>query len=198
MKRSIILCLVVVFSVNSFSQTNNSPVDYLNVPGPISFSNTTYNLSWTSHPSEVYYKQEYLVKGDVAEKFKTMLLLEVLTGSTNVKSIADSKVAELKNMKLTNPVVTYELTSNATTDEYFLDFVVSDNASSGKVNIAERNVYRYTTFTDNAGKKGILLFAISVRSYGNETGKFLAALKLNRNDLLNKVKQFSIPAIKIK
>ena len=190
--------LGILLSTVSLAQNNNYPVDYLNVPGPISFNNTSYNLSWTSHPSATYYKQEYLVKGDTAARFKTMLLLEVLTGSTDVKSIADNKVAELKNMKLTNPIVTYELTGNSTTGEYFLDFVVSDNAPNGKVNIAERNIYRYTTFTDKAGKKGILLFAISVRSYGNETGKFLAALKLNKNDLLAKVKQFSIPAIIIK
>lgn len=198
MKHFIILCLAVILSVNSFSQTTNSPVDYLNVPGPISFNNASYYLSWTSHPSATYYKQEYLVKGDIAEKFKTMLLLEVLTGSTNVKGIADSKVAELKNMKITNPVVTYDLTTNATTGDYFLDFVVSDNGPDGKINIVERNIYHYTTFTDKAGKKGILLFGVSVRSYGNETGKFLAALKTNKTDLLTKVKQFSIPLITIK
>ncbi len=40
-----------------------------------------------------------------------MLLLEVLTGICLIlKNIADSKVAELKKMKITNPVVTYELT----------------------------------------------------------------------------------------
>ena len=198
MKHIIISCLVVIFSVTSFSQTTNSPVDYLNVPGPISFNSTSYHLSWTSHPSETYYKQEYLVKGDTADRFKTMLLLEVLTGIANLKNIADSKVAELKKMKITNPVVTYELTANSTTGEYFLDFVVSDNGPNGKVNIAERNIYRYTTFTDKAGKKGILLFGISIRSYGNDTGKFLAALKLNKNDLLTKVKQFSMPGITIK
>lgn len=188
----------MLLSTVSFAQSNNSPVDYLSVPGPLSFNNASYNLSWTSHPSAAYYKQEYLIKGDTAARFKTMLLLEVLTGTANVKSIADNKVAELKNMKLTNPIVTYELTGNSTTGEYFLDFVVSDNAPNGKVNIAERNIYRYTTFADKAGKKGILLFAISIRSYGNDTGKFLASLKINKADLLTKVKQFSIPAITIK
>lgn len=195
---TIILSLVMLLSTASLAQTTNSPVDYLNVPGPISFNNTSYNLSWTSHPSETYYKQEYLVKGDPADRFKTMLLLEVLTGATNLKNIADSKVAELKKMKITNPVVTYDLTANSTTGEYFLDFLVSDNDPNGKVNIAERNIYRYTTFTDKAGKKSILLFGISVRSYGNDTGKFLASLKLNRNELLTKVKQFSIPGITIR
>ncbi len=195
---AIISSLAMLLSTASFAQNNNSPVDYLNVPGPISFNSTSYNLSWTSHPSETYYKQEYLVKGDTADRFKTMLLLEVLTGATNLKNIADNKVAELKKMKITNPVVTYDLTANSTTGEYFLDFVVSDNAPNGKVNIAERNIYRYTTFTDKAGEKGVLLFGISVRSYGNDTGKFLSSLKLNRNELLTKVKQFSMPGITIR
>ncbi len=180
------------------SAQNNTAKDYLTVPGPIAFNNASYYLSWTSHPAENYYKQEYLVKGDTADRFKTMLMLEVLTGAANVKAIADSKVAELKAIKATNPVVTYDLTSNAATGEYFLDFVISENAADGTVKIAERNIYRYTSFTDKAGKKNILLFAISVRSYGNETGKFLAALKLNKNDLLAKVKLFNIPAVTIK
>jgi hypothetical protein len=194
----IISSLVILISTICIAQNNNSPVDYLNVPGPISFNSTSYNLSWTSHPSATYYKQEYLVKGDTADRFKTMLLLEVLTGKANLKNIADSKVAELKKMKITNPVVTYELTANSTTGEYFLDFVVSDNAPNGKVNIAERNIYRYTTFTDKAGEKGVLLLGVSIRSYGNDTGKFLASLKLNKNDLLTKVKQFSMPGITIR
>ena len=192
----LITAVAIIFSATSSAQTTTT-VDYLNVPGPIAFNNSSYNLSWTSHPSTSYYKQEYLVKGDDAAKFKTMLLLEVLTGNSNVKSIADSKVAELKNMKLTNPIVTYDLTSNASTGEYFLDFVLSQNGPNGKPTIVERNIYRYTTVTDKAGKKGILLFGVSVRSYGAETGKFLTALKLNKNDLLTKVKQFTVPTVTI-
>lgn len=192
----LITTVAIIFSATSSAQTTTT-VDYLNVPGPIAFNNSSYNLSWTSHPSANYYKQEYLVKGDDAAKFKTMLLLEVLTGNSNVKSIADSKVAELKNMKLTNPIVTYDLTSNASTGEYFLDFVLSQNGPNGKPTIVERNIYRYTTVTDKAGKKGILLFGVSVRSYGAETGKFLASLKLNKNDLLTKVKQFTVPAVTV-
>ena len=189
------LIAVFLFTLNVNAQT---PKDYLSVPGPLSFNSASYILSWTSHPAENYYKQEYLVKGDTATHFKTMLMLEVLTGTANAKGIADSKVAELKSLKATNPIITYDLTSNVATGEYVLDFVISDNAPDGTVKIAERNIYRYTTFTDKAGKKNILLFGISVRSYGTDTRKFLADLKLNKNELLAKAKKFTIPAITIK
>ena len=68
-------------------------------------------------------------------------------------------------MKATNPLVNYEMFQK--NGEYLLDFLLSANAADGKtVDIVERNVYRYKTFTDKSGKKGILLFAVSVRSYG--------------------------------
>ena len=63
----IISSLTLLMSTASLAQNNNSPVDYLNIPGTIYFNSTSYNLSWTSHPSETYYKQEYLVKGETVQ-----------------------------------------------------------------------------------------------------------------------------------
>ncbi len=71
--------------------------DYLNVGKVILFDNVEYNLAWTSHPSDNYYKQEYLAEKDTIEKFKKLILFEVLTGKTQLKDAVASKVAELKN-----------------------------------------------------------------------------------------------------
>lgn len=198
-KYSAFIILLVSMLINTVAAQNNKPAtDYLKVPGPIVFDGRNFQLSWSSHPSPAYYKQEYLVKGEPAERFKTMILLEVLTGAVDLKEIVGNKVAELKKMKEMNPMINYELMDNSKLGEYMLDFLVSANAADGKtIAILERNVYRYKTFTDASGKKGVLLFAVSERSYDAATTPFLAALKGNRNKLLQLVARFTIPTVSI-
>ena len=193
-----ILLTMFFFTTIAYGQTNKTATDYLSVPGPVVFEKISYNLSWSSHPNDVYYKQEYIAKGDVAEKFKTMVFFDVIAGETNVKDVVAAKVAELKKMKETNPVVNYEAFDNPKSGEYMLDFLLSENMPDGNLSIVERNVYRYRTFTDKSGKKGILLFAVSTRSYGKDIDNFFTSLKSNRKDLINAVAQFNIPAISIK
>jgi hypothetical protein len=182
-----------------FAQPPNAPADYLKVPGPVVFDKMSYNLSWSAHPSATYYKQEYLSKGQNADRFQKMLMLEVLTGKVNVKDIADSKVAELKSMKAGNPFVTYELTALPTKDEYLLDFLVTQNSPDGKsVLIAERNVYHYKPFIDKTGHNGVVLFAVSVRSYDAEVKSFLEKIKTDKADLPAKMKAFPVPNVSLK
>jgi hypothetical protein len=158
------------------------------------FEKTNYNLSWTAHPDDNFYKQEYIVKGDIPGAFKTMILLDVVTGNTNIKDVVGAKIAELKKMKETNPVVNYEVFDNKAAGEYMLDFLISANTADGHISIVERNVYRYKVLT---GQKGILLFAVSTRSYGKDVDNFFVALKSNRNTLVNEVAKFNIPVISI-
>ena len=114
----------------SFGQTTKV-IEYLGVAGPISFDKISYNLTWTSHPADNYYKQEYLAKGDTIEKFKKLIMLEVITGKTKLKDIVATKVAELKKMKVSNPVINYETFEKD--GEVMLDFIISENTPDGKL-----------------------------------------------------------------
>ena len=188
-----ILTLLIFLSSVSYAQ---NATDKLNVPGPILIGGKSHALSWASNPSPGFYKQEYIPAGDNADKFKSMVLLDLSLGNTTLKDLVGVKIAELKKMKETNPIINYEMFQK--NGEYLIDFLLSANAADGKtVDIVERNVYRYKTFTDKSGKKGILLFGISVRSYGNDIDTFLKALKTGKVALLNEVAQFNIPAVTI-
>jgi len=200
MKKSRLLILIIISSMLSSisdGQTNTLVKDYLTVPGPIVFDTESYNLSWSSHPSANFYKQEYIIAGDNPEKYNTMILLDVLTGNKTISEIVAAKIVELKAAKQSNPFVSYETFGNTKAGEYMLDFIMTANDASGKITIAERNVYRYTSFTTAAGQKGILLFGVSMRSYGNDARQFIAKPKTAKLDAQNKVKQFKIPVIKI-
>ena len=98
-KKAIILLAVVIYSFSSYGQTKKAVVDYLNLPGPIAFDSKSYNLSWTSHPSANYYKQEYIVKGDNVAKFNSMLMVELVTGDMQIKDVVAAKMEELRKMK---------------------------------------------------------------------------------------------------
>ena len=196
MKSLSLLFLSTLFTMTTFAQNNQKPVDRLGVTGPVKFDNKAYNLSWSAHPSATYYKQEYMQAGEDVNKYKSMLMVEAAKGSVTPKAAMDSKIAELKEMGFTNPFISYENFALADKGEYILDFVVTQNTPDNKsAIIAERNVYRYRSLPNNGG---VVLFAISVRSYGADTKAYLANIKTGRNVLVDKVKAFSFPDVKIK
>jgi len=127
-----------------------------------------------------------------------MLLLDVVTGNKDTKSLLAAKVAKHKKMKETNPLIQYEVIRNAGTGEYMLDFQLSANAPDGSIAVIERNVYRYSSFTSKAGIKIVSLFGISTRAYGKEATTFLSALKIKRKDLVNQVAQYKLPQEQLK
>jgi len=200
MKKQRINILLITFFMSAVlqAQTNKPAIDYLSVPGPVVFQSKSYNLNWSSHPATGFYKQEYIVKGDNADKYKTMVLIDVLTGETNIKSVVNAKVEEIKKQKAVNPMVNYEVISNPKTGEYMIDFLLTANASDGSTSIVERNVYRYKAGITKTGEMVVLLFGISTRAYGANVDNFFVALKANRKDLINTVAQYSVPEISIK
>ena len=194
-QRITVLFTGLLFSTFAFGQTSK-PIEYLGVTGPISFDKVSYYLAWTSHPADNYYKQEYLAKGDTIEKFKKLIMLDIITDKIKVKDIVAAKVAELKKMKVLNPVINYETFEKD--GEVMLDFIISENTPDGKlVSILERNVYRYKSVVDKSGQKGVLLFGVSDRHYGNDIDDFFATFKSKRFDLINLVGAFDIPKISV-
>ncbi|MFD2572233.1 hypothetical protein ACFSUS_16445 [Spirosoma soli] len=180
----------------ALGQSNKPPKDYLAVAGPIRFANTAYHLAWTAHLSATFYKQEYVAAGDKPERFKTMLLLDVVTSPLKLSDVVRAKVDELQRLKQQNLVVSYEVFEKD--GEYLLDFLLSQNTPDGKqISIVERNVYRYKTVVTRSGQPAVLLFGVSTRAYDAEVTPFLTKLKADRSTLLRQVSQVSMPQIAI-
>ncbi len=185
--------IFVLIYACSFCQTNKPVTNFLHIPAPISFLDKSYNLSWSSHPSAAYYKHEYITATDNPDRYAQMIMIEALVGDAKPFDLMSAKIAELKKMKETNPLVNYEMFQK--NGEYILDFLVSDNAANGDINIIERNVYRYKAGEDKSGKKYVLLFGVSERAYGDKSQEFLLNLKKNKSVLSNAVAAFSIPSV---
>ena len=199
-KNNVVLLIAMAFTISTMTmaQKNKPVTNYMAVPGPIVFDSKAYHLNWSAHPAANFYKQEYLVKGDAETKYKTMVLIDAIAGQQELKNVVATKISELKKMKESNPVVNYEIIQNPKTGEYLLDFLLTANAPDGSMSIIERNVYRYKIFSNDSGKKGVMLFGVSTRAYGAAAAnQMLVSLKATRKDLVNKVSQFTMPDIKI-
>ncbi len=194
-RKLFLLSIVCTASLFTVAQTKKTPVDYLSIPGPVIFEGKSYFLSWSTHPAAAYYKQEYLIETENADRFKTMLLIEVLSDGSDIKDIVAAKIAELKKLKENNPIVNYDLIKNPATGEYLVDFLMTANDANGAVSIIEHNVYRYKSLKDRKGKLGVTLFGVSKRAYGSSVDVFLTSLKTSRKLIINAVAQFKMPEV---
>ena len=184
----------LVFAVLLNFETKAQTTDHLKVPGPVNFHGEEFHLSWSSHPSYTYYKQEYVRKGEKVESFNEMVLLEFLAGNATPKGMVAQKVQELEKRKQTDPLVNFEVIESPDGKEFILDFIMSSGPAEN-LEIAEWNAYRYKSVKDASGKKGVILLGISRRAYGNEITSFLKELKSSRPSYRNELIDFTMPAI---
>ena len=172
MKKLVVTSFLLFLSIVVHSQNVEN---YLEIEKTIKFDNQNYNLVWSSHPNEFYYKQEYLTKEQTLDKFKSMVTIDFLKGDFKVKDLVNQKIQELENAKKSNPIINYTVLEKD--GETIIDFLMSTSSKDGKkLLVVERNIYRYTNI-ETEKTKGLLLFSVSERAYENEMGEFFNKLK---------------------
>ena len=171
--------------------------NYLSLPNNLEFENKKYDLSFSSHPAEKYYKQEYLPKGEYINHFSNLLFVDaILSDTLKVIDVVTNKIAELEILKKTNPIINYKSFNNPDKTEYIIDFLTS-NSQDDKVEIVEWNAYKIKAFTDKNGVKGVMLLAVSKRAYDNKVTKFLTELKDKRMATISALIKTTLPEITI-
>lgn len=189
----VLLWLTTGFTYKSGQDARN----YYNIPEMLTFDNVQYKLVASYHPNEIYYKQEYIPAGESVDHFNEMVFIDFVITDASPREMLDMKAKEMQDRKKNDSVVNYEIMENNTNGECMLDFILSD-AKDSKLTVVERNVYRYKSYSDKVGHRGILLFAISQRGYDKDITMFFRNLKSNRVDDINKVGLYNIPDIEIK
>ena len=198
----LLFSLLFLLPVFLFGQSPDKYItDRLIVPGPIHFGSKTYNLIRTSFIPDTAtyntYRQEYLPAGDTIKDYKNLLFINVYTGNADMVEIANTKLDELKELKLTNPFVGYETLNNKKTGELMIDFMTSENSPDGQyIDEAERCIYRYLTMTDKSGKDYVVLLGVCIRAVGDDVEAFLAEHKSkSRVNFTRDVAKFVTPII---
>ena len=191
------LFLLVIITFSSYNLKKNSQKlkEYFAIPG-VAYNKTTYQLSWSAHPANNYYKQEYLPAGEKPDTYTHMIMIEVVTGDISLKDAVHAKINELEQRKKNDPVANYQVTENKTTGEYLLDFVIGQSPGNAAA-VTEWNAYRYLKLKDKSGRKGIQLFACSKRGYGAGTTNFLQHLKTERLKEISLFAAYKIPEVNI-
>jgi hypothetical protein len=187
---SLLAATALLFSASAASGENAA--ERLSVPGPISFHGEDFVLSWASHPYPHYYKQEYLPAGQSSEHYTAMVLLDANVANDDVRAAAAATVDMLHKRKASDPLVNFSEIENPKTGEIIVDFILSDG------DIVEWNAYRYAAWKGDDGKRGVILFGISRRAYGDDVDAFLATLKAARPADIDALAKADMPAVVLK
>jgi hypothetical protein len=183
-------------SFAGYGQTG-AVVNYYGIPDNIAFEGTDYLLSWSSHPNEVYYKHEYLPKGEKPDHFFNMLMIDFIQGDFTAKDVASNKIKTLIERKKTDAACNYDLIESPDGKEFILDFIMSTSANN-KTDLVEWSCYHYKNYTDKSGHKGVILYGISNRGYDNDVTSFLQTLPKRRETARDAVIKAPVPEIQIK
>jgi hypothetical protein len=191
--RNSCLLLVGLFSLTSSYSSDSRTKDYLNVPGPLMFDGLPYNLRWSSNPTSNFFIQEYVPKGDNVEHFNKMIVLEAIHDSVGIGDLIANEIKSLTERKKTDLVVNYKLFQNPDSTEFILDFIMSEGKD--ELSLVEWNAYRYKYVSDSSGKRGVLLFGISIRSY-DDIRAFLKSLSQLRSAEITALGKYQVPNVK--
>ncbi|MGV3575136.1 MAG: hypothetical protein ACO1O4_08385 [Devosia sp.] len=162
--------------------------DAVGAPGPFVLEGESFELAWTSHPTDTYYKQEYVPEGQTVEAYEQMFMVDVLTNGLSVEDAAGTMVDGLKQRQANDPVVNFAMIENEATGEIILDFVLSDS-SSGTV-IVEWNAYRYVPL-----EGGVAMFGISRRGYDEGASELLKGMKGWRKGTIEALAELELPDV---
>lgn len=197
-KYFIINCLFLgLYASRANCQSNKDVINYYSSSTDLKFNNLNYSLSWSSHPNDIYYKQEYVADGQESEHYNDMMVIDFLITELTVKDVVGTQLKSLSERKQTDKICNYEVVKNQQTGEYILDFIMSEEKDD-HLDITEWNAYRYKSYKDKDGHKGVLLLGVSHRAYSNETNIFLSGLKKYRFEIINKLAVYPFPEINIK
>ena len=162
--------------------------DRLGVPGPIVFGDRPFALAWSAQPHAGYVKQEYLPAGQALPSYETMLLVEVLDGAADVKAAVSAQVGSLQPRRGKDPIFNMQVLQKESAGEVLLDFLISGRSADGR-SVAEWNGYRYLPLPG----RGVMLFAVSHRGYGDGIKPFLTGLKQLRPAEISRLAAFPVP-----
>lgn len=180
------------FAINATAQ-DSTVTDYINVPGPIQFGSDNYFLAWSAKPTDNYYKQQYLPKGDSLNRYSKLVLLDVLYDTSKPRDLVYYKLKALAKRKKTDAAVDYHLIQSPDSTAYIIDFAQSEGFPRTKY--VEWNAYLYKNIKDTKGRKAILLFGISLRGYDDKVTSFIDRIGDTREKILQHLIQYQTPPI---
>lgn len=194
--KKIIFSFLAISALSLVSFQIDTIIDFLSTGSILKFENESYQLAWSSHPNDTYYKQEYLRESDNKfENYQKMLIVEAIKSDISLEQASTMKINELNTMKKTNPLVQYKIEKAVNEGEIVISFMLS-----GGKNILEWNMYRYQQ--QKIDKDAYLvLYAYSYRNYFStkeDIVTFLDYVKTNNANITALINTVAVPKIQVK
>lgn len=209
MKNKILLSAFCLFALTStfYSQetkTEESPVsapieviDRLTVPGPLSFNENEYFLTWSKQNSATWAQQQYILRDDDFNNYKELINLSYFDKEIDLETAVKQKVeyVEKRKERTQDKYSFVGVTESPDGKEIIVDYLVTVVPQEGE-SYAEYNIDRFKNFDVN-GKKSFLIFSYSKRIVGDL--KYASkALSKERNRLMEAVIKTAIPTVTYK
>lgn len=209
MKNKILLsafCLFVLTSAfySQETKTEESPVsapieviDRLTVPGPLTFNENEYFLTWSKQNSATWAQQQYILRDDDFNNYKELINLSYFDKEIDLETAVKQKVeyVEKRKERTQDKYSFVGVTESPDGKEIIVDYLVTVVPQEGE-SYAEYNIDRFRNFDVN-GKKSFLIFSYSKRIAGDL--KYASkALSKERNRLMEAVIKTAIPTVTYK
>lgn len=187
-----ILLFSFILQLFSFSNVEN----ILGVNGPLTFNKTKFELALSGTPDKNLYLHAYLPNGEAIETYNQKMSLLLIETDTELEEIVTSKIKDLAEYKKKDRNAQYSSREIKNGAEYIVEYTKCDY-NGPKINLVEYNVSKVKRINTNGGKKAILIYTYSWRSYDEETTQFLNSLKEFKEDFILEMSSTEMPSVSI-
>lgn len=172
-------------------------IDRLNIPGPLTFNENEYFLTWSKQNSTTWAQQQYLLRDDDFKNYKELINISYFDKEIDIDNAAKQKVEYIEKRKerIQDKYSFVNVTESPDGKEIIVDYLVTVVPQEGE-SYAEYNIDRFKNFDTN-GKKSFLIFSYSKRIAGDL--KYSSkALSKERSQLMEAVITTAIPVVTYK
>ncbi|WP_333851882.1 hypothetical protein [Epilithonimonas sp.] len=172
-------------------------IDRLNIPGPLTFRESEYFLTWSKQNSPTWAQQQYLMRDDDFKNYKELINISYFDKEIDIETAVKQKVeyVEKRKERTQDKYSFVSVTESPDGKEIIVDYLVTVVPQEGE-SYAEYNIDRFKNFDSN-GKKSFLIFSYSKRVAGDL--KYSSkALSKERNRLMEAIITTAIPTVTYK
>lgn len=172
-------------------------IDRLNIPGPLTFRENEYFLTWSKQNSPTWAQQQYLLRDDDFKNYKELINISYFDKEIDMEMAAKQKVDYVEKLKEKNQdkYAFVGVTESPDGKEMIVDYLITVSPKEGE-SYAEYNIDRFKSFDAN-GKKSFLIFSYSKRLAGDL--KYASrSLSKERSKLMEAVITTAVPPVTYK
>ena len=209
MKNKILLSALSLFTFTSVfhsqeTKAEETPIstpveviDRLNIPGPLTFRENEYLLTWSKQNSATWAQQQYILRDDDFNNYKELINLSYFDKEIDMDTAVKQKVeyVEKRKERTQDKYSFVSVTESPDGKEIVVDYLVTVVPKEGEP-YAEYNIERFKNF-DAGGKKSFLIFSYSKRLAGDL--KYASkSLSKERSKLMEAIITMAIPPVTYK